>query len=52
MGAVILPPVPAFYNNPHTLDDIVDHTVSRMLDHFGINVPDAVRWDGDMGVKR
>jgi 4-hydroxy-3-polyprenylbenzoate decarboxylase len=52
MGAVILPPVPAFYNNPQTLDDIVDHTVSRMLDHFGINVPDAVRWDGDMGVKR
>jgi flavin prenyltransferase len=51
MGAVILPPVPAFYNNPQTLDDIVDHTVSRMLDHFGIQVPHAERWTGDLGIK-
>ena len=50
MGAVILPPMPAFYTNPRTLDDIVDHTVSRMLDQFGLEVPGAVRWTGEMGV--
>lgn len=35
-GAVILPPAPAFYSLPKTLDDIIDHTVGRVLDHFGI----------------
>jgi 4-hydroxy-3-polyprenylbenzoate decarboxylase len=48
MGVVILPPVPAFYNKPATIDDLVDHTVARMLDHFGIEVPDAVRWGGHL----
>jgi 4-hydroxy-3-polyprenylbenzoate decarboxylase len=51
MGVVILPPVPAFYNHPASIDDLVEHTVSRMLDHFGIPAPNAVRWDGEMGVK-
>ena len=51
MGVVILPPMPAFYNQPATLADIVDHTVSRMLDQFGIEVPGAPRWAGEMGVK-
>jgi flavin prenyltransferase len=51
MGAIILPPVPAFYNHPESIDDIVDHTVSRMLDHFGIQMPHADRWTGDMGIK-
>ena len=50
MGAVILPPVPAFYNHPRTVDDVVEHTVTRMLDQFGIEVPGAVRWTGEMGV--
>src|SRR5690349_21722082 len=50
MGVVILPPVPAFYHRPITLDDIVDHTVSRMLDQFGIEVPGMPRWSGEMGV--
>jgi len=50
MGAVILPPVPAFYNNPRSLADIVEHTVARILDQFGIDVPGAVRWTGEMGV--
>lgn len=50
MGAVILPPVPAFYNHPRTIDDVVDHTVARLLDVFGFEVRDAVRWAGDMGV--
>jgi 4-hydroxy-3-polyprenylbenzoate decarboxylase len=50
MGAVILPPVPAFYNHPRTVDDVVEHTVTRMLDQFGIEVPGALRWTGEMGV--
>jgi flavin prenyltransferase len=50
MGAVILPPMPAFYMNPRTLDEVVDHTVLRMLDQFGIEVPGAPRWTGDMNV--
>jgi 4-hydroxy-3-polyprenylbenzoate decarboxylase len=50
MGTVILPPMPAFYNHPRTLDDIVEHTVARMLDQFGLEVPGSVRWAGEMGV--
>jgi flavin prenyltransferase len=44
MGAVILPPVPAFYTSPHSLDDLVDHFVGRILDCFGYNWPKAGRW--------
>jgi 4-hydroxy-3-polyprenylbenzoate decarboxylase len=50
MGVVILPPMPAFYNNPRSLTDIVEHTVARMLDQFGVEVPGAQRWTGEMGV--
>jgi 4-hydroxy-3-polyprenylbenzoate decarboxylase len=51
MGAVILPPMPAFYNNPRSLADIVEHTVARMLDQYGIEVPGgATRWAGEMRV--
>ena len=50
MGAVILPPMPAFYNNPASLDEVIDHTVARMLDQFGFDLPGAVRWSGRMGV--
>ena len=50
MGAVMLPPVPAFYHSPRTLDDIVDHTVARVLDQFGIEHPATLRWSGEMGV--
>jgi 4-hydroxy-3-polyprenylbenzoate decarboxylase len=50
MGAVILPPMPAFYTNPRTIDDIVDHTVSRLHDQFGLELPGSVRWTGEMGV--
>ena len=52
MGAVILPPMPAFYNNPRTVDDVIDYTVARILDQFGIQVESAMRWSGDMGVGR
>jgi 4-hydroxy-3-polyprenylbenzoate decarboxylase len=50
MGTVILPPMPAFYNRPQTVDDVVEHTVARILDQFGIEVPSAMRWAGEMGV--
>ena len=50
MGAIILPPVPAFYMNPRTLDEVIDHTVLRMLDQFAVEVPGAPRWTGEMGV--
>jgi 4-hydroxy-3-polyprenylbenzoate decarboxylase len=50
MGVVILPPMPAFYNHPRTVDDVVDHTVARMLDQFGLEMRGAMRWSGEMGV--
>lgn len=43
-GAIILPPVPAFYTRPKTVQDIIDHTVGRILDHFGIEQPGLPRW--------
>jgi 4-hydroxy-3-polyprenylbenzoate decarboxylase len=48
MGVVILPPMPAFYNHPQSVDDIVDHIVGRVLDQFNIPAPFAKRWDGEM----
>ena len=48
MGAMIMPPVPAFYNRPRTIDDLVDHIVARVLDQFGIPADFAKRWDGQM----
>ena len=47
MGAVICPVVPAFYNKPKTLDDIIDHTVGRLLDLFDLDVGAARRWKTD-----
>ncbi len=49
MGVVIAPPVPAFYNRPQSLDDIVNHTVSRTLDLFDIHLDIAERWGGIKG---
>ena len=48
MGVTILPPMPAFYNRPETIADLVDHIVARALDQFGIAAPFAKRWDGHM----
>ena len=48
MGVTICPPVPAFYNHPRTLDDMVDHVVARILDQFEIHVPATRRWEGVM----
>lgn len=46
MGAVIFPPVPAFYNGPKTIDDLVNHIVGRILDQFGLDLPGVHRWRG------
>lgn len=45
MGGVIFPPLPAFYMRPVSLDDMIDHTVCRVLDLFDIHVP-GPRWEG------
>ena len=47
MGAIVMPPVPAFYAGPQSIDDIVQHTVSRMLDAFGLDPGNGIRrWSG------
>jgi 4-hydroxy-3-polyprenylbenzoate decarboxylase len=49
MGVAIIPPMPAFYNRPTSIDDIVNHIVARVLDQFDIDAKFAKRWDGRMG---
>lgn len=44
IGAIIAPPLPAFYNQPKSIDDIIDHTVGRALDLFDIDVGLVKRW--------
>ncbi|MBI4459989.1 MAG: UbiX family flavin prenyltransferase [Acidobacteria bacterium] len=46
MGAIIVPPVPAFYNFPKTVDDIINHTVGRLLDLFGLEADVVKRREG------
>ena len=46
MGAIVAPPVPAFYHNPRTILDLVDHSVDRMLDLLGLPDSNARRWQG------
>ena len=46
MGAVVFPPVPAFYALPKSIDDMVAHTVARVLDLFAIHSPRLARWQG------
>jgi len=46
LGAVILPPMPAFYHRPQTIDDLVDHTVGRILDRFDIPHTLVREWTG------
>jgi 4-hydroxy-3-polyprenylbenzoate decarboxylase len=50
LGAVIFPPVPAFYNRPKTLEDIVDQSCMRMLDQLGVNLESSPRWGEEGGV--
>ena len=49
MGAIIAPIVPAFYNRPKTLDDVINHTVGRLLDLFGVETKLVKRWKGGPG---
>jgi flavin prenyltransferase len=44
MGGIVMPPVPAFYHRPQTIDQIVDHSVCRTLDLFDLDVANAPRW--------
>ncbi|ENK7105297.1 UbiX family flavin prenyltransferase [Enterobacter kobei] len=48
LGAVIMPPVPAFYHRPQSLDDVINQTVNRVLDQFDIDLPEDLftRWQG------
>ncbi|EOY8403198.1 UbiX family flavin prenyltransferase [Enterobacter asburiae] len=48
LGAIIMPPVPAFYHRPTSLDDVVNQTVNRVLDQFDIDLPEDLftRWQG------
>jgi 4-hydroxy-3-polyprenylbenzoate decarboxylase len=45
-GGIVMPPVPAFYLRPASVEDIVEHTAGRALDLLGIDVPDLPRWGG------
>lgn len=49
LGAIIAPPMPAFYNRPETIDDIVNHSVGRVLDLFDIDPGIINRWEGTGG---
>lgn len=46
MGGIVFPPVPGFYQRPQTIEEMVDHTVSRVLDLLNLPQADAVRWNG------
>jgi 4-hydroxy-3-polyprenylbenzoate decarboxylase len=46
MGGIIFPPVPGFYQRPQTIEEMVGHTVSRVLDLLDLPQADAVRWSG------
>jgi 4-hydroxy-3-polyprenylbenzoate decarboxylase len=49
MGAIICPPMPAFYGAPQTVDDIINHSVGRILDLFGLDSGLVKRWEGPAG---
>ncbi|WP_428248065.1 UbiX family flavin prenyltransferase [Ferrovibrio sp.] len=52
IGAIVAPPLPAFYAEPKTLDDLIDHSVGRVLDLFGIESGLVRRWQGSPLKKR
>jgi flavin prenyltransferase len=51
-GGIIVPPVPAFYHHPRTVDDIVNQTVGRVLDLFGLDTGAVQRWEGGQRAAR
>jgi len=48
MGGIIFPPVPSFYHRPQTISEMVDHSVSRVLDLLGLPQAQAPRWKGTL----
>lgn len=48
MGAILFPPVPAFYYHPRTIEEVIDHSLGKMLDLFGIELPAFRRWTGEI----
>lgn len=48
IGAILCPPAPAFYTQPKTVEDIIDHSVARILDLFDLEDADTKRWDGNV----
>ncbi len=52
MGGVIFPPVPALYQRPASIDELIDHTVLRVLDLFDLGPPGAPQWNGQIGEAR
>lgn len=52
MGAIIAPPVPAFYNRPKTLEDVIDHNLGRVLDLFDLDTGKVKRWGEEDGKMR
>jgi 4-hydroxy-3-polyprenylbenzoate decarboxylase len=49
MGAIIAPPLPAFYNRPKTLEEVIDHSLGRVLDLFGLDTGKVKRWGEEAG---
>lgn len=52
MGVEIIPPIPAFYNQPKTIDDLIDHTTMKLLDHLHLENDYGKRWQGLAAAKR
>lgn len=46
LGVAMVPPMPAFYNHPAIIDDVINHIIARVLDQFGLKSPEAKRWQG------
>ena len=46
MGGVVFPPVPAFYTKPESIDDLISYTADRALEQLGLELPDALHWEG------
>jgi 4-hydroxy-3-polyprenylbenzoate decarboxylase len=49
LGVIMAPPVPAFYQRPASIEDLVDHIVARVLDQLGLELPGTTRWPGPYG---